>query len=132
MHAIIEDNEPFILDMNSEDQLYEQGINRTGVKIESYMPYSPITIEIKQGKGQPTNRVTLRDEGDFEASFYLIVNDEQFEITASDIKTEDLVYKYGEEIFGLTEENLSELIWQYIYPALVLKLKDILNGKNSA
>ena len=67
---IIWKNEAYIVDMNAEEQLFEQGINRLGVDISDYAPYSPVTIEIKRLKGQPTNRVTLRDEGDFESSFF--------------------------------------------------------------
>lgn len=113
----------FILDANSEDQLFEQGINRLGVDIMDYAPYSPLTIEIKEEKGQPTDRVTLRDYGDFESSFFLEVNDTQFEIKASDFKTEELIKKYGKEILGLTNENIAKLIWQYIYPDLLEKVK---------
>jgi hypothetical protein len=53
----------FIIDANAEEQLFEQGINRLGVDIMDYRPYTPLTIAIKEEKGQPTNRVTLRDEG---------------------------------------------------------------------
>lgn len=113
----------FILDANSEDQLFEQGINRLGIDIMDYAPYSPLTIEIKEEKGQPTDRVTLRDYGDFESSFFLEVNDTQFEIKASDFKTEELIKKYGREILGLTNENIAKLIWQYIYPDLLDKVK---------
>ena len=60
IQSIILENEYVITDMNSEDQLYEQGINRLGVNIMDYAPYSPLTIEIKKEKGQPYNRVTLR------------------------------------------------------------------------
>lgn len=67
---IIWDNEAYIVDLNAEEQLFEQGINRLGVEISDYAPYSPVTIAIKEAKGQPTNRVTLRDEGDFESSFF--------------------------------------------------------------
>ena len=88
---IIWDNEAYIVDLNAEEQLFEQGINRLGVEISDYAPYSPVTIAIKEAKGQPTNRVTLRDEGDFESSFYLEVGDKQFEIKASDFKAEDLI-----------------------------------------
>lgn len=88
---IIWDNEAYIVDLNAEEQLFEQGINRLGLEISDYAPYSPVTIAIKEAKGQPTNRVTLRDEGDFESSFYLEVGDKQFEIKASDFKTEDLI-----------------------------------------
>ena len=61
IQSIILENEYVITDMNSEDQLYEQGVNRLGVNIMDYAPYSPLTIEIKKEKGQPYNRVTLRD-----------------------------------------------------------------------
>ena len=46
IQSIILENEYVITDMNSEDQLYEQGINRLGVNIMDYAPYSPLTIEI--------------------------------------------------------------------------------------
>ena len=125
---IIWDNESYIVDLNAEEQLFEQGINRLGVEISDYAPYSPVTIAIKEAKGQPTNRVTLRDEGDFESSFYLEVGDKQFEIKASDFKTEDLIKKYGRQILGLTNENIAKLIWQYVYPDLLTKAKKTIYG----
>lgn len=130
VQQIIWDNEAYIIDMNAEEQLFEQGINRLGVSIMDYAPYSPITISIKQQKGQPTNRVTLRDEGDFHSSFFLEVGDKQFEIKAADWKTEDLIKKYGRQILGLTDENISKLIWQYIYPDLMSEAKKKIYGKH--
>lgn len=126
---IIWDNEAYIVDLNAEEQLYEQGINRLGVEIADYAPYSPVTIAIKEAKGQPTNRVTLRDGGDFESSFFLEVGNKQFEIKASDFKTEDLIMKYGRQILGLTDENIAILIWQYIYPDLINEAKTQIYGK---
>lgn len=119
------DNEHIIADMNSQVQLYEQGIDRNGDKIAEYAPYRPLTIQIKLMKGQPTSRVTLRDTGDFHASFKVIANNISFFIDASDIKADMLIKKYGEQILGLTEDNLNELIWEYIYPDLLTKLKDL-------
>ena len=118
----------FIIVANAEEQLFEQGINRLGVDIMDYRPYTPLTIAIKKEKGQPTNRVTLRDEGDFHSSFYLEVGDTQFEIKAADFKTEDLIKKYGRQILGLTNENIAELIWQYVYPDLLTKAKKTIYG----
>lgn len=116
----------FIIDANTEEQLYEKGINRLGISIMDYRPYTPLTISIKREKGQPTNRVTLRDEGDFQSSFYLEVGDNQFEIKASDWKTDSLIRKYGREILGLTDENISILIRDYIYPDLLSKAKNVI------
>jgi hypothetical protein len=129
IQSIILENEYVITDMNSEDQLYEQGINRLGVNIMDYAPYSPLTIEIKKEKGQPYNRVTLRDEGDFEHSFYVEADTQQFTIKAADWKTEDLIQRYGRQILGLTEENKIILIWAYIYPELKAKTKEYIYGK---
>lgn len=123
VQQIVCENEAYIVDMNAEEQLYEQGINRLGVKISDYKPYAALTIYIKQIKGQPTDRVTLRDEGDFHSSFYVDAGDKQFEIKAADEKTSSLIRKYGRQILGLTDENIQELIWEYIYPDLLRKAK---------
>lgn len=129
IQRIIMDNEAYIVDLNAQDQLYEEGINRLGVSIMDYAPYRPLTIAIKEQKGQPTNRVTLRDTGDFESSFYLEVSNKQFEVKASDWKTEALIKKYGRQILGLTDENISSLIWDYIYPDIIEKAREVILNK---
>jgi len=120
------DNEDFIVELITEEQLFEQGIRGDETFIADYAPYSPFTVQMKQLKGQPTDRVTLKDEGDFYRSFFIKVGSDHFEVMASDSKTEKLVREYGEEIMQFTDENLSEVIWSYIYPALIFKLKEML------
>nr|DAK52715.1 MAG TPA: hypothetical protein [Caudoviricetes sp.] len=124
---IILDNEAFIIDANAQEQLYDSGENALGVSIADYRPYSPVTIQIKELKGQPTDRVTLRDEGEFQSSFFVEVGNESFTIKASDFKAEELVQKYGTEIMGLNDEHKAELIHEYIYPAIMEKIKQTLN-----
>lgn len=128
MSRIIMDYEAEIVDMNVEDQLFERGVNRLNVNIMDYQPYHPETIEIKMAKGQPYDRVTLRDEGDFHSSFHLNIDSEKFEIVADDEKTEWLKKRYGRQILGLTVENARELAESYVQPDLIKKLKEILNG----
>ena len=128
IRTIIEENDSYIIDMNAEQQLYEQGVNTYGVKIMDYKPYQPLTIRIKREKGQPIDRVTLRDTGDFQSSFYLEIGNEQFEIKANDWKTDDLIKKYGREILGLTDAHISELIWIFIYPDILEKAKSEIYG----
>lgn len=125
----VRENEAVVIDMNAEEQLFERGENRLGVSIADYCPYSPVTIEEKRMRGQPYNRVTLRDTGDFESSFYIRYSGDSFEITASDGKTDDLVRKYGKEIFGLNRDNLDELIRSYILPFLREKLVETINDR---
>lgn len=122
----VSENEAYILDLNTEEQLYEEGINRLGVKIADYEPYSEMTIQIKMEKGQPYDRVTLRDEGDFQDSFYMDVGNSSFEIKAGDVKTEQLIAKYGRQVLGLTNENLQKIITEYIYPDVLGVVKRIL------
>ena len=125
---IIKDNEAFICDMNSQVQLYEQGINRLGVSITDYQPYAESTIAYKKRKGQPYDRVTLRDTGAFHASFYITTTDKDFEIKARDEKTQWLTKRYGNQILGLTEEHIAEVAAEYVYPELMDKLIYTLNG----
>lgn len=130
MRIIISENEvsDFITETNAEKQLYEQGVNRLGVSIMDYRPYSEVTIQIKRAKGQPVNRVTLRDTGDFHKRFYVIANNDSFRVWSSDGKTRELYAKYG-EIFGLTEENLRNLVERYIYPRIIKETNKYLKTK---
>ncbi len=119
IEKIVRDNEHIILDMNTEDQLYEQGIDRQGQSIqEKSGGYAPLTIQIKRMKGQPTNRVTLRDEGDFHRSFYIEYHSDGFEIKASDWKTEELKHQWGSSILGLTDKNFQEFLTDYVKPEI--------------
>lgn len=126
---IIRENESFIINMNTEEQLFEKGVNNLGVSISDYAPYAEWTIAVKNMKGQPTDRVTLHDEGDFAGSFYLQIGTDNFEVKAGDFKTHDLIRKYGRQILGLTNENIAKLIWEYIYPELQDITKKYIYGK---
>jgi hypothetical protein len=53
---------------------------------------------------------------------------EDFSVTATDYKTQDLIDKYGAEIFGLTEENKQELTTRYVFPIVVEEVKKEIFG----
>lgn len=89
------------LDYNTESQLYERGITADG---ESLGEYSPLTIEIKRQKGQPTDRVTLKDEGDFHRGWFATTDKFPIVFGSTDPKADMLEDKYG-NIFGLTQDN---------------------------
>lgn len=125
IEEIIKEHSDILIDANAYDQLFEKGITRTGQYIAEYAPYAPITIEIKKQKGQPTARVTLRDEGDFHRSFYVEFQTDGFEMKASDYKTPKLINQYGEEILGLTDDNFKDIIEGVIKPTILKKLKEI-------
>lgn len=128
--TILKDNDYVIEDMNAHDQLFEKGINANGVDISDYAPYSPVTVEYKMAMGQPYDRVTLRDTGDFHHGFTVQYSPKAFSITSTDWKTQMLMKKYGRDIFGLTASNKQELTWEYVYPDLLDKIKITLTDGN--
>lgn len=113
-----------IVELNT-DRLFQLGQYPSGKDIAP--PYADLTVQIKQMKGQPTDRVTLKDTGDFHRSFYVKFDRDRFTILASDIKTQKLVTKYGFKIFGINEEDLTELIPD-IYRSLMSKFKTAAYG----
>ena len=123
---VIESNNHAICEMNTEKQLFQKGENAAGISIDTFRPYTARTLEIKQSKGQPINRVTLRDTGDFHSSFYIEAGTDSFMIKASDPKTLELMAKYGDEILGLTDEDANIVSHEMIKPILIERL----NGKN--
>lgn len=128
LENIILDNESIIVEMITQQQLYEQGIEGRGIEISSYAPYAESTIRKKIKKGQPTNRVTLKDTGDFYKSLRIEFDDKGFYIVSNDFKSPYLLKKYGPTIFRLTDENLKTLIHKYIKPTLTVKLKEYLQN----
>lgn len=116
----VEEKKEDIVEMNVS-QLYDEGVNRLGIAISTYAPYAPRTIQLKTKKGQPTDRVTLRDTGAFHKSFTLEIGPVGFYITATDYKTQELVDKYGANIFGLTSDNLAALSYE-LFPLVMQQI----------
>lgn len=119
----IRNNEKLILAMNTESQLFKKGVDGDGNKLKP--KYTLSTKRKKAKKGQPTNRVTLKDGGIFHDSFYIHYLPDGFEIMTSDPIEPFLTYKYGKELLGLTSRNLQIAIKTIILPAIQLKLKTL-------
>lgn len=119
----IKRNEEVIIRMITENQLYERGVEGKGIPIMSYQPYTAATVRIKRYKGQPADRVTLRDTGEFYKSLHVEFDDKGFYVTSTDDKAPELLEKYGQTIFRLTNENFTDLVRNYIRPSLAEKLK---------
>lgn len=131
LEDVVYEVEGVIVSAIANDQLYRRGITGKGVKITSYAPYADRTIAAKQRKGQPTTRVTLRDTGDFHKGMHVVFTNEHpggFYITSSDSKTEELIDKYGQEIFRLTNENFNRILRVHIRRCLQKRLKNKLKG----
>ena len=124
-----------IIRLNRDDQMFEQGIDARGDKIgRGY--YKKPTQDYKEAVGQRYDHITLRDTQAFHKSMDVRFSKTEFEITADDRKESDLpggadvflTEIYGEDILGLTKENLSFLKEEHIRPDMTRKLRDQLLG----
>ena len=109
---VIKDNSKFILDEN-RSQLFD-GLDKEGKEIvnEQGGKYSPTTIIIKKEKGQPTDRVTLRDTGDWQDAMFLEVKGNEILTDSSDWKTDELLKKYDRNmntILGIPETSKTKI-----------------------
>jgi hypothetical protein len=94
-----------ILNWIQQDQL-QKGIDEDGDIIGLYSDFTE-SINSEKIAGTP---YTLEDTGDFYKSMYIVVLNDSIVIEADPIKgTDNLFYKYGEGIIGLTEENMDKL-----------------------
>jgi len=98
-----------IIELNTGDQLFKKGIDSKGISLGVYAPF---TIGEKKKKNQPTDRVTLKDTGDFYKTWTVMVNSNGDIIIEADGDKDDknLMDVYGEDIVGLIDKNLQILI----------------------
>lgn len=89
------------------DQLFA-GLRADDTDIEP--AYKPFTIAIKKEKGQPTDRVTLKDTGEFHRSIFVKFTKDTIIIDSDNDLRDKLVEKYGITIFGLTKQNKEALV----------------------
>jgi len=108
-----------VIKLNTEglptSQLFLKGQDSTGKDLDKIGgEYSPFTVEEKKRKGQPTDRVTLKDTGDFYMSFEVIPFKGGFIIEADTTKDgKSLEDDWGENIIGLQDENVQLVIEFY-------------------
>jgi hypothetical protein len=120
----LEKNSRLVLWYNTVAQLYNQGVDVFGKKFAGYSRY---TIAIKKAKGQPYNRVTLKDTGELHRSARLILGDKdasirmQREDQGEDV-AEKLRYHFG-QFEGLTDESKKKLLKQ-LKPEIIKRFRE--------
>ena len=135
VNAVLSDpfTQKWILDLNFQDQLFKDGIDIDGKILKSHVAkegnfYADSTIKIKKRKGQPVDRVTLKDTGEFYDSSKIDLDSDGFEIEADDLKNGfNLVKRWG-PVLGLTKENtalLIEYIKDEITPIILNNILDV-------
>lgn len=112
------------------DAIREQMYNGVdGSMNEIKPPYTARTVKNKIRKGQPTNRVTLKDSGDFYKSLVVIADHRGFIVSSEDPKVNLLVEKYGDKIFMLSDFNFTEIVREQIRPILQQRIKERITGQ---
>lgn len=124
LRDVIEEHEKEIVDM-IRSQLWS-GFN--GYEENIIPPYADRTIKRKISKGQPTDRVTLKDTGAFYQSLSIEFDNDGFRVVSDDKKAVHLLSRYGEDVLRLANKNLKELLTQYIRPILGERLKEYLSN----
>jgi len=103
-------------------QLYS-GTTKKGDDIKP--SYALSTKIIKRRKGQPTDRVTLRDTGDFYNSLEIVAGGNAMIIRTIISYSIYLINKYA-DILGLTAENWQSFIDEYTLPTIKKNFDDII------
>lgn len=101
-----------IIYLNTQEQLFDKGIDSEGVRLDVARGYgyANVTKQIKAQKGQPTDRITLKDTGEFYQSFRVDVREGVITINADAQKDDtNLFDEWGVDILGLTEESIKRL-----------------------
>jgi hypothetical protein len=91
-----------IIRLNTEDQLFQDGVDSTGADLPDY---SDASINVY---GKRPGHMTLKDTGEFYQSFVVRVDRSGINIIADTQKDDKDLLEYG-EIIGLTEENIGLL-----------------------
>ena len=110
-----------IIRLNTEDQLFEEGIDSNSDRLEGFGgknylvggEYAPYTVMKKIEKGQRYDHPTLKNSGRFYKSFVVKVDSKgmqvmaDFNVTGDDGGSGNILdsLKNGLNVLGLTEEN---------------------------
>ena len=97
------DFQKFIISLNQNDQLFEEGIDSLGISLGEYSDFTKFE---KKRKGDRFDHITLLDTGGFYKSFKVTISGGGFSIDADPIKDDtNLFTEFGKEIVGLIPEN---------------------------
>ncbi len=115
----------------NKHQLNEMGMKSNGEMMDKY---SPRTVEIKRKEGtfiSSHGLIALQDYGNFQDKMrFKDITAEYAEIDSTDPKNSELVYRYGEDIFGLIPEHEKEYAENEFKASFLKLIKDKLNEQN--
>lgn len=84
--------------------------------------YSNVSVTVY---GKPPGPMRLFDQGDFYEGIEARITGDGLELVGTDVKSEMLKLRYGDEIIGLSEENKNRILYEVIYPRMLVNLKSL-------
>lgn len=123
-----EKTETLVVELNTEGQLFELGQDENGALLENIGgDYATRTKLYKRQQGQPIDRVTLKDTGEFYRSFTAQVQyNGDIVIEANTIKDgKDLQERWGKGILGLNKQS-KEVIQNEVRNDIIRTVREIL------
>lgn len=128
--SAIDNSKDVAIDLNVHEQL-EEGFNSKGERLKKYKKWKYRGIEYydefknklnpKPGIGNPDLILT----GDFTKSFTLDISGDSFKMWSDDEKTQKLVTKYGDDIFGLSEKSIDFYAQEVVLPLMMDNINEI-------
>jgi len=126
-------NADVLKQIQTEKQLYDRGQDSKGISIKP--SYAAKTISIKIKKGQPTDRVTLKDTGDYYESISITGTDTAMEIIATVDYASYLSLRYGTlsntegtDLLGIQDMEFIDFYNQYVEPVLQENINNIIES----
>jgi len=99
-----------IIFLNTDDQFGQDHVDSLGNALLNSL-VGRTTYSLFDEKGRGGKPYTLRDTGEFWDSFTVLVNQGNIIINADPFKDDDNLFDiYGQDILGLTDENLQVII----------------------
>lgn len=118
IESIVETEKQFI--ELQTDQLYN-GYMSNGNKIEP--PYAESTVKQKRKKGQPTDRVTFKDKGDFYGEMTAAPDNDVIRIGSGVPYEKYITQRSGTGIYGLDDQNRKIYIWTDLFPKIKQRIE---------
>ena len=110
-------------DFNAEQMFSGQTAEDTQITLEGRKGYRKTTFDIKRSKGQPTDRITLRDTGAFHRGLYARIQGNKILTGSTDSKADEIEERTGKQIFGLNEGNKKTFATGVFLRAILAKAK---------
>jgi hypothetical protein len=126
LNMVIKENEKGIIKLN-QDQMYEKGVTDTDApNYKERYAESTKRQKLKKATYKKIDFITLRWDGDFYESMKIILFNDNFVITADDLKWANWLEpntRFGKAL-GLTDESMSQLR-ELVRDSIIRKVRNV-------